>query len=89
MNSVLVFVVSFASCVPLALALPGGAPASVCESLTPGHGAAVQPNPSSYMIDLSDFMMPNGSSGYYYTPGYTYTSMYVYVCAIEYALYYY
>ena len=51
-------------------AIPVGAPALACNSLTPSHrGTIEQAGDNPWMIDVSSFR--NGS-GYYYIPGYTY-----------------
>ena len=47
------------ACIAGALAFPGGAPASVCDTLMPGHGPAGQPLPSPYYLDLSAFEVTN------------------------------
>ena len=54
-------------------ALPTGAPAEACDSLSPSpsaHGAQPQSTASPYGIDLSPF---NVEGQYLYTPGRTYT----------------
>ena len=67
--STLVFVLA---AVYAADALPGGAPQSACDNLTPSHsGIAAQTSAVPYSIDLLPFA--DGSGGYQYTPGTTYT----------------
>ena len=54
-------------------ALPTGAPAEACDSLSPSpsaHGAQPQSTASPYGIDLSPFIVEDQ---YLYTPGRTYT----------------
>ena len=66
---VLVFATIYA-----AEALPGGAPAQACATLTPAHAPnAPQTGAVPYEIDMSVFTPVNGSS--VYNPGRTYTGM--------------
>ena len=57
------------SIVPLD-ALSAGAPLQACQSLTPGHGAAIRPNPGPTVLNLSSFMDANETLTY--VPGETY-----------------
>ena len=55
-------------------ALPAGAPAGACGTLTPEHGTAAQGSDPPYEIDLSVFEVGNDTGTYEYTPGMTYRS---------------
>ena len=63
----------FALCVTYALARSGGAPGDACSDLMPQHmGNQAQSNPSTNIVDLSNF--PNVTGGEIaYMPGATYT----------------
>ena len=79
-------VVLVASCAYLADALPGGAPASTCDNLTPIHSSiAAQTSEVPFVIDVTQF--DDGSGTLVYTPGRTYTCkalhLYFFVAALR------
>ena len=73
MKAVVVIVLALAAA---SYALPGGAPASTCDNLTPQHPGTALPNPSPYEIDLSAFVSSYGAfaGSLAYLPGQYYTS---------------